>query len=244
MDPDSGSEIFTIYAMVTHSLYADSTEYRFDYELKQASPVTAVAPAIETNGEISIVEPGQTISLFTETPGARIYYTEDGSIPDPDTCDARAPFLEAYTTAKAAYDAYITENGSAPETDSEIYQEYAGATSALDAYDTANPHITLLYDPSTGIAMKTKLKTTYTILAVAAMEADTTEKREYSTSDYARFLYQLPAEVNAVYGSIPSGSNVEKGTTITLNTITSGAIIYYEITTDAPSPKSRFRTRA
>jgi len=237
MDPDSGSETFTIYAMVTHSLYADSTEYRFDYELKQASPVTAVAPTIETNGEISIVEPGQTISLFSETPGARIYYTEDGSIPDPDICDERAPYLEAYTTAKAAYDDYITENGSAPETDSEIYQEYTNATSALDAYDIANPHITLLYDASTGITMKTTLKTTYTILAVAAMEADEDGKREYSTSDYARFLYQLPAEVNAVYGSIPSGSSVEKGTTITLNTITSGAIIYYEITTDGTEPK-------
>ncbi len=237
MDPDSGSEIFTIYAVVTHSLYADSTDYRFDYKLKQASPVTAVAPAIETNGEISIVEPGQTISLFTETPGARIYYTEDGSIPDPDLCDARAPFLAAYTAAKAAYDAYIAENNAAPATDSAIYLDYANATAALDAYDTANPHITLLYDPSTGIAMKTKLKTTYTILAVAAMEADSSGKREYSTSDYARFLYQLPAEVNAVYGSIPSGSSVEKGTKITLNTITSGAVIYYEITTDGTEPK-------
>lgn len=237
MDPDSGSEIFTIYAMVTHSLYADSVDYRFDYKLKQASPVTAVAPAIETNGEISIVEPGQTISLFTETPGARIYYTEDGSIPNPDLCDARVPLLEAYTAARAAYDAYITEHGSAPEAESEIYQDYAEATAALDSYDTAHPHITLLYDPATGITMKTKLKTTYTILAVAAMAADSDGKREYSTSDYTRFLYQLPAEVNAVYGSIPSGTSVAKGTTITLNTITSGAVIYYEITTDGAEPK-------
>lgn len=237
MDPDSGSETFTIYAMVTHSLYADSVDYRFDYELKQASPVTAVAPAIETNGEISIVEPGQTISLFTETPGARIYYTEDGSIPDPDICDARAPFLEAYTAARAAYDAYITENGAAPAADSAVYQQYTNATAALDTYDTAHTHITLLYDPSTGITMKTTLKTTYTILAVAAMEADSDGKREYSTSDYTRFLYQLPAEVNAVYGSLPSGSSVKKGTTVTLNTITSGAIIYYEITTDGTEPK-------
>ena len=159
---------------------------------------------------------GETISLHTTTLNTNIYYTVNGSVPQPDVRDEW----------DAAY-AGASQTGTDADTGKRYYMDGTRRVSEPD---------TCIYDVQQGIAMEATREQQLFVVTALVREINT-ETPTTAPSDAVSFVYQLAkaaAPEAAPAGEAGSAVTVEPGSLITLTTSTVGARIYY--TTDTTLP--------
>ena len=233
----------TIMAYTVAEGYLDSEAVKFNYTVP-----TAVAPTASVASDSQVLV-GSTIELSSETEGAQIWYTVDGS--DPTTSETRTVYsapivisnettIMAYTVAEGYLDSetvkfnYTVPTAVAPTasvaSDSQVL---VGSTIELSS-ETEGAQIWYTIDGSDPMTSETRavysapivISNETTIMAYTVAEG-------YLDSETATFHYSVPTAPSPTT-SIESGATLKKGTEIELISSISNAVIRY--TTDGTNP--------
>jgi transcription elongation GreA/GreB family factor len=218
----------------------------------EEDPAKVATPAAQPGG--GAVLPGTTVTLSTETAEAVIYYTIDGAAPGRNSARYENPIeinhaltIKAFAVKEGMEDsnvleaAYTIRKAASPtatppegEVDSGTTVTLATATEGATIYYTTNgdaPDSTsALYENPISITEAVTLK------AIAVKEG-------YTDSDIFEAAYTVaPPNTAARPSANPAGGEVLSGTTVTLETTTEGAVIYYTTNGDAPTSASALYT--
>jgi hypothetical protein len=238
-------------AVVTADGYSGTIMSSAVGPIAAATPDTAATPT--ANPAASQVEAGDTVELTTETEGADIYYTLDGTDPDPDSDSGSIkyenpiPINEDITIKAIAVKEGMTNSGimeaaytvveegtvTQPLANPAASEVAVGATVTLT---TATPDADIYYtlDGTTPTTNSTKYGNPIAINKAVTIKAIAV-KTGMTDSNMMEAAYT--AKVATPTADRAAGE-VGPGTTVTLATTTSGADIYYTTNGTAPSTNS------
>jgi hypothetical protein len=229
----------TIKAFAVKSTFTDSAVASSSYTINGPVATPTFSVAAGSYG------PSQSVSLSTATAGAIIYYTTDGSTPTTASTVYSAAINVAssmtiktfatkanFSDSAVASAAYTINGAASAPTASPAAGIYTSAQSITLASATTGASIYYTVDGSTPTTSST-LYSAPVFVGVSQTVKAIASKASYSDSSVASFAYTITGTVQAPTFSVAAGS-YGPAQSVTLNSTTPGATIYY--TTNGSSP--------
>ncbi len=231
----------TIKAVATASGFANSAVASAAYTL--AATPTADTPTF--GPAAGAVASGTMVTISTTTAGATIYYTTDGTMPGSSATPYTGPIaitgavtIKAIATASGVANSAIASAAYTVVAVTPTFSPAAGAVASgtMVTISTTTAGATIYYttDGTAPGASSTQYTGPVAITAATTIKAIATATG-YDDSAIASSSYTIATvEMAATPTFNPAGGAVPSGTTVTLDTTTAGATIYY--TTDGTAP--------
>jgi hypothetical protein len=230
--------------------------YLYAISPKPESPEEKVAQPIASVPSGSTVKKNSTVTLFSNTTGARIYYTLDGSTPSATNglkytvpvvfTDLGNITITAIAIKKGLLESEISafEYTVMEQVEKPVASVSSGSVKKNSTVTLSSKTVdAIIYytldgsEPSASNGLEYTESIVFTDLGNITIKA-IADKDGMLKSEISAFEYIVMEQVEEPTASVFSGSIVEKNSTVALSTDTEGATIYYTVNGSTPSTSS------